>query len=132
MGIKEINIRGLVQPEITINGKVSPTISFRGEVQKTAGTGTGMIIKTTEEWNSMPSYMAKKGIIYVYSDYRQEEDPTTHEIKNIPATKIGDGMTYLIDLPFSSLPITQEDIDRWNDHVGVYIDEETGNMVFYH
>lgn len=132
MAVKEINIRGHVQPEITMKGKVTPSISFKGEIQKGSGSGAGVIMKTKAEWAMLPTLMSHKGVFYVYTDYRQEEDPETHEIINIPRMKIGDGMTYVIDLPFSTMSITDEDIARWNDHVGVIVDEETHNMIFYH
>ena len=80
----------------------------------------------------MPQLMSVKNTLYIYSDYRQEIDPETGDIKNIPRVKIGDGMAYVVDLPFTTMSITDEDIAKWNDHVGVYVDEETCNMVFYH
>ena len=88
--------------------------------------------KTKDEWASMPGLMSIKDALYIYTDYRQETNPDTGEIKNIPRMKIGDGMAYVIDLPFATMSITDEDITRWNDHVGVYVDESTNNMIFYH
>lgn len=132
MAVKEINIRGHVQPEITMKGKITPSISFKGEIQKSSGSGAGVIMKTKAEWAALPTLMSHKGVLYVYTDYRQEEDPETHEIINIPRMKIGDGMSYVADLPFSTMSITDEDIARWNDHVSVIVDEETHNMIFYH
>lgn len=122
MAVKDINIRGRVQP----------TVNIRGEVQKTIGiSGSGMIIHTTEEWNTTYSDMRSvKGYWYVYSDYRQEEDPITHEITYIPAAKIGDGNAYVTDLPFTTQAITQEDIDRWNHQLQIEVDDETHQLIF--
>lgn len=128
----ELNVRGVVRPEISIQGKVIPSINVRGEIQKGIGSGAGVIMKTKAEWAALPTLMSHKGVFYVYTDYRQEENPETHEIVDIPAMKIGDGMTYVIDLPFTTISITEEDIRKWNDHVGVIVDEETHNMIFYH
>ncbi len=116
-----------------IRGLITPMAVFRGEVQKTNKVGyVAIISKTKAEWNAEPQYMTVKDMIYVYTDYRQEEDPTTHEIKNIPAVKIGDGTSYLIDMPFATIPITEEDIERWNNKstLSVAVDEETNQMIF--
>ena len=129
----ELNVRGIVRPEISIQGHVIPSVSMKGEIQKGSGTGGGVIMKTKAEWAALPTMMSKKGVFYVYTDYRQEENPVTHEIVNIPAMKIGDGMSYVVDLPFTTLAITEEDIERWNNKsdLQVTIDEETNRMVFY-
>ena len=55
----------------------------------------GILYGTTEEWESDPTYKTINGIIYVYTDYAQDELGN-----NIPAIKIGDGNAYLVDKPF--------------------------------
>lgn len=129
---KELNVRGIVRPEISVKGNVTPQVTMRGEVQKGVGTGVGMIVKTKEEWAQLRHVMSKKNMFYVYSNYRIETNPDTGEEIWIPRVKIGDGSTYVVDLPFTTMSITDEDIARWDDHVGVYVDEETHNMIFYH
>lgn len=117
-----------------IRGRVEPEVEIRGRVQQTDGSiYVAVISKTKAEWAAIPQYMSVNKVIYVYSDYRQEEDPVTHELVNIPATKIGDGSSYVVDLPFATLAITQADIDRWNNNAGlkVRVDEETNNLVFF-
>lgn len=117
--------RGLVQAEFEI----------RGEVQKTDGSlYVAVISKTKVEWAAIPQYMSKNRVIYVYSDYRQLEDSETHEIINIPRIKIGDGVNYVADLPFTTSSITDEDIQKWNENVGLNarVDEETHNLIFYY
>lgn len=116
--------RGLVQAEFEI----------RGEVQKTDGSlYVAVISKTKAEWEAIPQYMSKNRVLYVYSDYRQLEDSETHEIINIPRIKIGDGVNYVADLPFTTSSITDEDIQKWNENVGLNarVDEETHNLIFY-
>ena len=117
--------RGLVQAEFEISG----------EVQKTDGSlYVAVISKTKAEWAAIPQYMSKNRVLYVYSDYRQEEDPETHVIKNIPRVKIGDGTTYVADLPFATMSITDEDIQRWNENIGLKatVDESTHNLILYY
>lgn len=119
--------------KVEVRGLVTPWGVFRGDVQKSNKVGyVSIISKTKAEWNAEPQYVSVKDMIYVYTDYRQEEDPTTHEIKNIPAVKIGDGTSYLIDMPFATIPITEEDIERWNNKstLNVAVDEETNQIIF--
>ena len=111
---------------------VQSLVNIFGEVQKIGGVTVGVVVHTTEEWAELGRVVSIKGCWYVYSDYRQEEDPETHEIKDIPATKIGDGMAYIVDLPFATIPITQEEVNKWNNYISVTVDENTHNLVFYH
>ena len=55
---------------------------------------TGILYNATEFWDSQKSMVSAKGCIYVYNDYYSDSG------EKIPAIKIGDGTTYLIDLPF--------------------------------
>lgn len=84
--------------------------------------------KTTAEWNSDPTLIAQKNMIYIYTDYDEVQG------QKIPAIKIGDGTTYLIDLPFTAMGsgnVTPEQIEFWNNKVRVYIDENNEeNLVF--
>lgn len=53
---------------------------------------------TTEHWNSQRNLVTEKGMVYVYSDYSKTSDG-----KSIAGIKIGDGTSYLIDMPFASV-----------------------------
>lgn len=81
---------------------------------------------TTEEWDSHIEIVSEIQAIYIYTDFKVESDV------NLPAIKIGDGSTYLIDLPFitantagvehiieshiadSSIHVSPEDREFWN------------------
>lgn len=74
---------------------------------------------TTEAWNSQPNLIAKKNHLYFYTDYQQVGGV------NIAGLKLGDGTSYLIDLPFEDAQfqehirdeirhITQEEREFWN------------------
>lgn len=92
-------------------------------------TGDNVHTDTTAHWNAQLQLIAKRDNIYVYSDYVQVED------KVLPAIKIGDGTTYLIDLPFVSgdntlltnhinnniRHITDDERNFWNDKVTCFI-----------
>ena len=57
--------------------------------------GANVISNTVEGWNAQPDLIAKKNVIYVYTDY--DVDP---EGRDVPGLKVGDGKTLLIDLAF--------------------------------
>lgn len=66
-------------------------------------TGDIVHVGTTAMWNSTPQLIAKAKHIYVYSDYAGLD---------VPGIKIGDGTTYLIDLPF-----VEGNDSRLNEHI---------------
>lgn len=104
-------------------------------------------IKTTEEWNSNISLISQKGIIYVYSDYIVEENEEGKIINN-PGIKIGDGLAYIVDLPFingyiekellkhindSNIHVTLNEKNFWNNKVRCYMSTEINdeqNLIF--
>ena len=84
---------------------------------------SNVYINTTEGWNSTPTKIAKKDAVYVYTDYKEREEGVY-----APAFKVGDGLAYLIDLPFNygaeGIEVTEEQIAFWNNKVRAYLDEE--------
>ena len=54
---------------------------------------------STEEWNSRLGYIPMAGEICVYDDYKTFVD-TDGVTKTAKGIKIGDGLAYLIDLPY--------------------------------
>lgn len=58
------------------------------------GNSCRVLYNSTANWNRNPTLIAKKGYIYIYSDYSHVDD------QDIPGFKVGDGKAYLIDLPF--------------------------------
>lgn len=92
---------------------------------------------TTEYWDNQPSLLTVDKAIYIYTDYRQDDDGN-----DIAGFKIGDGKGYLIDAPFIDklyedhirnmiIHVTQEDKNRWDEKIRVYINPDNNeNMVF--
>ena len=91
---------------------------------------------TTANWNSQVSLIAEKAAIYVYSDYSYINMGSGNLIP-VAGLKIGDGSSYLIDLPFVSedlaniifrhiangtIHITNEERSFWNHKVSSYLD----------
>lgn len=83
--------------------------------------------KTTAEWEQLTTLVSVLGEVYVYTDGGEDSEGNP-----IPKIKIGDGLAYVVDLPFiagTDLQITQADIDNWNNKVAVRADGE--NLIFY-
>lgn len=57
---------------------------------------------TTENWNSAIGMIPLSGEIIIYNDYDYVKKIIDGQIRyvNLPAIKIGDGQTYVQDLPF--------------------------------
>ena len=88
---------------------------------------------TTAEWNAQLTLIAEKDAIYVYTDHATVGG---HEVAGI---KVGDGTSYLIDMPFvgaeiaaallshtsnTVIHVTAEDKSRWDAKTSVSIDGE--------
>lgn len=54
--------------------------------------------KTTSEWNSDITIIGEKDVLYIYTDYKTIQQNGKEVF--LPGLKIGDGTSYLIDLPF--------------------------------
>lgn len=100
-----------------------------------------VIVRTREQWQNESSVISQIGKIYIYSDYKTTEE--NDKIVYIPGIKIGDGTTYIGDLPFlnqdiekriyqhisnSAVHITPEERVFWNNKVRCYDDNE--NLIF--
>lgn len=87
-----------------------------------------VVCKTTDEWALLTDLVSDKGTVYVYTDYKPIGTSGDYQ----PGIKIGDGLAYVVDLPFVTAEdarITAEDIERWNNKVAVRADGE--NLIFY-
>lgn len=57
---------------------------------------TDGFVASTEYWDSQALLIAEKNVVYIYTDRYVDSLG-----RNIPGFKVGDGITYLIDLPFN-------------------------------
>ena len=74
--------------------------------------------RTKDEWNADASLIAQKDVLYIYSDYKIIQKDGKQIL--LPGLKIGDGMTYLIDMPFvnsTDSGIEQLVLDHINNNV---------------
>ena len=95
--------------------------------------------KTTEEWRQTPRLISEKNALYIYSDRDVETDPVSGQDINVPGIKVGDGTTYLIDLPFvddiirehirnTDIHITPQERDFWNNKNRGFVEDGTQTL----
>lgn len=95
----------------------------------------GIYYNTKAGWNAQPTLVAEQGAIYIYKDYSTVTDG--NETKDVPALKIGDGTSYLIDMPIVNgdiadmlldhinnavIHVTSDDKTFWNNKSSAYSD----------
>lgn len=101
-----------------------------------ANSGCHVVYNTTAYWNSHRTLVSKKGYIYIYSDYMKDSNNN-----DIPGFKVGDGSSYLIDMPFvdelylehirdNIRHITQEERLFWNRKVRCQVAEDNHKLIF--
>ena len=87
-----------------------------------------ILSKTSAEWRLNPNLVSAKDQIYVFSDARSYVNNSGDTIY-VPGIKIGDGTTYVMDLPFVN--VTPEQINFWNNKVTCYMDSiDTETLIF--
>jgi hypothetical protein len=94
---------------------------------------------TKEFWNSQPTLIAAAGTIYIYKDYYVRYDDNGDPIYS-PAIKIGDGTSFLVDMPTTTgdiadmllehiqnavIHVTNDDKTFWNNKSSAYINPQT-------
>ncbi len=123
-----------------ISGNIQPnSVILSGSINPGTGGGNQVHTDTTENWNLQRDFIGKRNHIYVYSDYTVI-DGIFH-----PAIKIGDGSTYLIDLPFvvgdntdirrhiqnTTIHITEDERLFWNDKVTCFLSNGDSETVVF-
>lgn len=89
-----------------------------------------VVFDTTEHWSQCME-ISEENTVYVYTDYSQDKDG-----RNISAIKIGDGTSYIVDLPFTITKleehiadtvahVTAEEREFWNNKNRSYAYGET-------
>ncbi len=92
----------------------------------TNGNSTIAEYHTTEEWNQQRDYIPKAGALIIYSDKSTVTKDGVDYYQ--PSFKIGDGVSYLIDLPFfddyiinhindAERHITAQEREFWNNKI---------------
>ena len=74
-------------------------VTLEGDMLLSDFNAATLLYHTEEEWDAQPALVTGAGVIYVYSDHTTVVGPGG-EVSVIPAIKIGDGTSYLSELPF--------------------------------
>lgn len=100
---------------------------------------------TEENWNSQTSLVAERRAVYVYSNHVYLNDGHGNQYP-VPAIKIGDGTSYLIDMPFVNqdvaiqlathinntiIHVTGQDKENWNNKVSCFIDDNNSELLVF-
>lgn len=91
---------------------------------------------TKERWATKTTLVSEMGALYVYSNYQQ------HEGVDIPGIKIGDGLAFVVDLPFideiyrehilnTYIHVTQAEKEFWNNKVTCFIDPNKADKLVF-
>ena len=98
-------------------------------------------MKTSSEWGQQVDMIGQLNTFYIYTDRTKKEDQHGNII-NYPGIKVGDGSSYLIDLPFvddlfyshtndMNIHVTLAEKQFWNNKVRIQdskLDEQ--NLIF--
>ena len=105
-----------VKPTDTVNQAI-------GKLEKaveSAGDNSKIYSGTSAYWAAQPELTSEDKAIYIYTDY------DTKDGEDIPALKIGDGTSYVVDLPFTAANgITAEKISAWDNKVSAKVEGDT-------
>lgn len=85
----------------TASTSTSSASNFSGqssEIRNIVDSVAHVYYRTTAGWNEQPSLIAERGAIYVYSDHSSVI--IDGQTKSVPGIKVGDGTSYLSDMPF--------------------------------
>ena len=95
-------------------------------------------------WNLEPQLISEKDVLYIYTDYKTVN--IDDEQITIPGLKIGDGKSYLIDLPFFNdisnfndifmdhinnkvIHVSMEDRMFWDNKLNLFLREQEQNLI---
>jgi hypothetical protein len=85
-----------------------------------------VLYASTAYWDGHPEIISQRGVIYIYSDWKQDADGNY-----IAGFKVGDGNAYLSDMPFvnGSDSIISETSEYWAEHSSTM--SEAGMIYIY-
>lgn len=101
------------------------------------GGSSNVLVNTKENWDSQRHLIGQKDVVYVYTNQYTNEYG-----EDIPGFKVGDGLAYLIDLPFNddimarhiadtNIHVTLEEKECWSNKVTCFMDaNDLENLVF--
>ena len=108
-----VNVTNIINNiDVRLNATSSRLDSAESKISEIEDKGCTISENTTEGWSQLPSYIPKKGEFCIYTDYYKKDGSDTA----YPAIKIGDGNSYLADLPFTDEGSQQQVMDKLRQH----------------
>lgn len=131
------------EPDIQIGTEEqTPEISLTLSDSGVPANAARIEVRTTAEWNERMMYIPKVGRIIVYSD-RNVIDGVAY-----PGVKIGDGLAYVVDLPFvgddvasrimalieehiqnEQIHVTEAERTFWNNKINYEMDDSGETLI---
>lgn len=116
---------------------------YNSTIESRLGQKLGAHSGTTAQWNAQASLVAEANVLYIYTDYKTKT--VNGNTVNIPGLKVGDGTTYLIDLPFvaanedalaehianTTAHVTANERAVWNNKVTCFLDDQNSERVVF-
>ena len=118
---------------------LSDTAALDVELMTGQGSGSQILVDTTAHWNAQPQLIAKKDLVYVYSDFLEIDG------EPVAGIKIGDGSSFLIDMAFTAgntaqlnehiqdavRHITAQERTFWNNKVTCFISQADPDTLIF-
>ena len=91
-------------------------------------SASSIVSGTTSYWQTHGNVVSTKDVLYVYTDWKKNSSN-----QDIPGIKVGDGLAYIVDLPFTDelwaahvmdtlLHVSASDRTNWDSKVRCYMD----------
>lgn len=92
---------------------------------------------TVSYWQTHGNVISTKDVLYIYTDWKKNGDN-----ENIPGIKVGDGLAYISDLPFTDelwaahvmdtlLHVSASDRTNWDAKVRCYLDTNNNENIIF-
>ena len=117
---------------LKLSGQISDRESLVGSLSNGlfSVSGIKLYYDSMANWNAQSTMIAEKKAIYVYKDYIVHSNEDGNQTF-VPGMKIGDGTSYLIDMPF--IGSSYSDIDNAiNEHINntqIHLSENDRNKL---
>lgn len=108
-------------------------------VNKTINIASASSVKsgTTSYWQTHGNVISTKDVLYIYTDWKKNSDN-----EDIPGIKVGDGLAYISDLPFtdqlwaehvldSLIHVSASDRANWDAKVRCYLDTNNNENIIF-
>lgn len=129
------SISGTTDYNELINKPIINSVVLEGSLTATDLGLASVYYDTKEAWNAQLTLIAERSAVYIYSNYATIDDGNGNLI-DVAGVKIGDGTSYLIDMPFvgdattemlimhianKGIHVTPQEKEFWNHKVSAYM-----------